>query len=701
MTGAMLALIPSAETSARLMVTGDGQMEQSQMHCTLFYLGKTEELDDMQRAACQEAVASVAQLYAPFTVRGFAVDIFNPDTPEPCIVLGLSGAALDLVRDQVGETALAELAAPQKKPWIPHITLQHTADFELAAEYVDRVGPVTFDGIAAVFGDEWYEYEFTGDLELVDASLTAAVNSTSWEKLPIADRDTKFAFREATDRLAAKAQSVEQFNSWFFYRDPNKPANNRNSYRLPFADVFADGTVKLVPAAVFSAAAQLSGAHGVASIPADEQAQIRKVIDQIYGQFQTMWDDPRQVPPWNRPPSPSAADEPVIDSETASIDTEEYQVDELIAAVNSAGWSGYPIADTSRAWDAGAASQRLQSWADGDMGKFRKAHLWYDAANADNVTAYKFPIADIVNGHLTIIPRAVNNAKARLNSADIPAGDKTRILGILNRIQRRFEGDNATTASGEEALTAAGAFAPPVSLFQNPGFTGPTKMRVTEVDGYQKVEGHIAQFGVCHRGVRASCVMAPRSQTDYAQFKTGSVLTADAGLVAVGKLTMDTGHATLDQGYIAAASHYDNTGTGVAVVNVGEDQHGIWASGVWLPTVDEAKIVEFRASPISGDWRLVGNSLELVAALAVNTPGFPINEPQYAMRASGVQESLVAAGVLEPDADCGCSLSAAADAEAEKMETAVAALNEEFARLRARYIERQAKSVIDVQLPVR
>jgi len=697
-TGAMIALIPATETAQRIAVTGDGAVEQDELHCTLFYLGEQQELGDAERATIGETIAQIATQWAPFTVAAFAVDIFNPDGEQPCIVLGLGGPALELLHDQC-EESLAPVLVPQKKPWIPHITLQYTADFDLAADYVDRVGPVTFDRIAVVYGDEWYEYELTGDLELVDAALTASVNATGWKSLPIADRDTTFAFREATDRLASRAQTVQQFASWFFYRDEQKLANNRNSYRLPFADVFDDGTVKLVPAAVFSAAAQLSGAHGIASIPQAQQAEIRKVIDQIYAQFQTMWDDPRQVPPWERPPSKSAADEPVKEPTVAAIEVEEYEVDELIAAVNSAGWSSYPVADAGHEWDAGAARQRLESWAGDDMTKFRKAFLWYDASNAENVTAYKFPIADVINGKLTIVPRAVNNAKARLSNSDIPAGDKTRVLGILNRIQRRF---SETASSEEEALTAAvDTFAPPVAAFADPGFTGPTKLRVTREGDYHRVSGHIAQFGICHRGVRASCVMAPRSQTDYAQFKTGSVLTADAGLVAVGKITMETGHADISLPAGAAAYHYDNTGTGVAIVNVGEDTHGIWASGVMLPGVDEAKIVELRASPISGDWRLVGTSLELVAALAVNTPGFPIHEPQYAMRASGEQNSLVAAGILADETDCGCALTAAAEEEEERVTAAVEQLNAEFAALKAKQDEKAAKRIIDLDLPVR
>lgn len=425
-----------------------------------------------------------------------------------------------------------------------------------------------------------------------DTALTAAVNATGWEKLPIADRDTTFAFREAMDRLASAATSVEQFSSWFFYRDPRGAPNNRNSYRLPFADVFADGTVKLVPAAVFSAAAQLSGAHGAASIPANEQAAIRKIIDRIYEKFQTMWEDPRQVTPWNRPPGKSAADAPVKETETASIEEES------------------------------------------DMG--------------------------------------------------VIVGDTEPEL---------------------ETVTAA-AFAPPAALFANPNFTGPTKMRVTDDGQYRRVQGHIAQFGVCHRGVRNSCIMAPRSATDYAQFKTGSALTADGGVIAVGKLTMGTGHADTNLGFLPAAAHYDNTGTGVAIVNVGEDAHGIWASGVMLPGVSDEQVVSFRASPISGDWRLVGRSLELVAALAVNTPGFPIDEPQYAMRASGEQESLVAAGILVEEASCGCELTAAA--EAEEMSKAEQAANEradrllaEAAALKEKMDSRRAARIIDLKLPVR
>jgi hypothetical protein len=55
---------------------------------------------------------------------------------------------------------------------------------------------------------------------------------------------------------------------------------------------------------------------------------------------------------------------------------------------------------------------------------------------------------------------------------------------------------------------------------------------------------------------------------------------------------------------------------------------------------------ELRAAPLSGDWRDVrGDNLELIAALAVNSPGFPV--PRVGV-AAGIQVSLVAAAVVAP-----------------------------------------------------
>lgn len=208
------------------------------------------------------------------------------------------------------------------------------------------------------------------------------------------------------------------------------------------------------------------------------------------------------------------------------------------------------------------------------------------------------------------------------------------------------EGLPAGTVEGvDAALTAAGVLKPPAKVFDDPRLTGPTPLRVT-ADG--QVFGHLATWRQCHMGVGNRCVMAPRSATGYAHFKTGSVLTAEGKTVRIGKLTLGTGHADKAYGVIPAVEHYDNTGLTVAVVNAGEDAHGVWVAGALVASLSEDRVAELRRSPLSGDWRRVNGNLELVAALAVNSPGFPVLHED-----GDGGYSLTAAGVLSPDADGG------------------------------------------------
>lgn len=197
--------------------------------------------------------------------------------------------------------------------------------------------------------------------------------------------------------------------------------------------------------------------------------------------------------------------------------------------------------------------------------------------------------------------------------------------------------DEAELRAWDAALTAAGALRdhPPAGWFADPKLKDPTPLTVTD-DG--RIYGHLAKWGTCHVGL-PGCVTAPRSHTSYAFFHTGEVVTDDGRSLEVGKITLGTGHADPNAGFRAAADHYDHSGACVAVVRAGEDAHGIWVAGA---LTDPGRVAELRRSPLSGDWRRVGNGMELVAALAVNVPGFPVPRSRVA---SGVPMSLVAAGL--------------------------------------------------------
>nr|DAV35881.1 MAG TPA: minor head component F [Caudoviricetes sp.] len=205
--------------------------------------------------------------------------------------------------------------------------------------------------------------------------------------------------------------------------------------------------------------------------------------------------------------------------------------------------------------------------------------------------------------------------------------------------------EDADPLNRDALIAAAIPAAPPEAWFKDPGLTGPTAL-VIEDDG--RVYGHIAAWGTCHIGQIGKCVEPPTSPSNYAYFRTGALQTAEGTSVAVGHLTMDTGHAGPRDSASQAAAHYDNTGYVFADVAAGEDAYGIWVAGSLRPGIPAERVRVARSAPISGDWRTIRGSLELVGALAVNVPGFPVPRPK-GLLASGEVKSLQASGVVAHD----------------------------------------------------
>lgn len=207
---------------------------------------------------------------------------------------------------------------------------------------------------------------------------------------------------------------------------------------------------------------------------------------------------------------------------------------------------------------------------------------------------------------------------------------KAELIGTTLVATAAF-GDTSLVLNAEresrDVLAASGSeqFRPRVysaAMFADPQLSEPTPPTMSP-DG--RIFGHLACFGECHRSIQSQCVMAPRSKNGYGNFHTSPPLTLDNGeRLAVGRLTVDTGHADERLGAGPAMAHYDSTGTCFALVRVGEDEHGVWFSGVAAPWATAEQIEMGLSAPLSGDWRDFGNGLELIAALAVNTPGFAV-----------------------------------------------------------------------------
>lgn len=150
--------------------------------------------------------------------------------------------------------------------------------------------------------------------------------------------------------------------------------------------------------------------------------------------------------------------------------------------------------------------------------------------------------------------------------------------------------------------------------------------------------GHLTYDGQCHVGYQNTCVSAPGSMTGYAHFHVGDLVTDEGDHLAVGALFAGTDHADISYGPAATVDHYAHTGMAWGDARVTDGQFGVWACGALRPDLTDAQLRVIRASTMSGDWRRIGGHLELVAALSVNSGGFPI-----------VREALAASGLAMAD----------------------------------------------------
>ncbi|GAB3008019.1 hypothetical protein [Mycobacterium bourgelatii] len=105
-----------------------------------------------------------------------------------------------------------------------------------------------------------------------------------------------------------------------------------------------------------------------------------------------------------------------------------------------------PLADRDRKWDGTAAEKRVRQWAsatDEPNAKYRDAHVWYDSGKKDNFTAYKLLIADVIDGELRAVPRAVLAAGAIMQGSrggiDLPKSDIDQVKSHLAKYYTKMD----------------------------------------------------------------------------------------------------------------------------------------------------------------------------------------------------------------------------------------------------------------------
>ncbi len=324
------------------------------------------------------------------------------------------------------------------------------------------------------------------------------------------------------------------------------------------------------------------------------------------------------------------------------------------------------------------------------------AKLWLEAEQCDLTAGKCGPHESVVTkGRLsgaTIVPIPAF-AEARIELYD--GLDEEAVLAAFEAEGYEPEADACGCGMSASAIaeyctplvaSAPVAFTPPLAAFERPELERLCGLRMDQdrFPGFTYVYGYVAPWELPHMGQLGR--KAPRSRSGYSYFHLNPVYTAEGEEILVGKITFGGAHPSLEEGLVAAMHHYSVATQAVAVVRAGEDERGIWFAGVLLPHVDEQTKTLLSVSPLSGDWRPVGSrtNLEMIAALAVNVPGFPIVMERMEQ---GKRVALIASagsGELTPEEELEVLLK-----HEVSRRVAAARIQAEFAQAAAEEIERR------------
>lgn len=177
-TGAMIALMPDAESAERLSVAG-GEDER-ELHLTLVYLGDAAKIVPGDRTALEAMLYTESKRFPIIDANAFGIAQWNPhdDEKDTALVYSVGGDELERVYEVALRTAsdlLGETLPEQYNPWVPHVCASYSNDISLMNQMVQNLGPVRFDRLRIVFAGQHTDfplYDGTDDVSLGEDEMS-------------------------------------------------------------------------------------------------------------------------------------------------------------------------------------------------------------------------------------------------------------------------------------------------------------------------------------------------------------------------------------------------------------------------------------------------------------------------------------------------------------------------------------------------
>lgn len=638
-TGAMVALVPSDADIERLTVE-DGE-PADQLHLTLMFLGEAADISENARAQILAAVERYAD--APLNANGFSVNVFNPTASNSCIVLGVGNddGSLQELHSNVASSlgGLAGLQIPeQHTPWVPHVTLQYTDEFDGVEELSSRTGPITFDKIRVAFGSEVHDIPLgapiTAAVEMAERDVNAPGGGHSlrnyWTKGEGAAK-----IRWATD--GSFARCVAQLGE--HVRDPQGlcaeyhkaatgewPAEKGVESGGTMTEFTTEGVI--LTAAQKVATSEDEPWEGVLTVEGEESGDGR-----LFGLGSLDWAE-LPMPLMYQPASVGGHD--------ASV---------LAGAITFAARKGNSVFGRGHIFGNMLDGEH----GDGIRNMMKTGGVSVDVDKVKDADV-ELVFAEGEAGGLMAKPELTVFHRGRIRGATLvafPAFVEAKLSFTNTEMLTAGASTCACEEVGTYVLTAASHTitipdVPPAEWFSEP-VDVQAKGALTITDE-GRVFGWLAPAGVTHRSVRKTVPMG--GNVDYSRFMKGETIVAGGGRVVTGVITGNCGHAdTENYGTLAnRKKHYDDSCSVFANIAVGQRPgKGVWVAGALKHGVTAEQVATAMGCSLSGDWQPHPDRpgvQEFIAALLVPVPGFAMARTEASVGLQASASVLYQDGVL-------------------------------------------------------
>lgn len=173
-TGGMIALLPDAETAAKLHVPGGDDPDE--LHVTLFFMSDVIVTTEAQRDVLRAYVGYLVATYGfgePMLANISGAGVLGDEDAK--VYLVGDSFEMKLFYDRVKEVvdnvspAYFPVYGNQREPWIAHLTAGYGDKVSLSK--MKYRGPVRFDRVRLAIGETYTDFPLSGGRQLADDTL--------------------------------------------------------------------------------------------------------------------------------------------------------------------------------------------------------------------------------------------------------------------------------------------------------------------------------------------------------------------------------------------------------------------------------------------------------------------------------------------------------------------------------------------------